>query len=166
MNTAWLAGLAPERVPPPPGWWPPAPGWWAVVALGLALTVAAVIWRRHPRLRLRRAALGELRRIRETEDDVIVVARAIQNLLRRYALALFGPERVARLHGDAWLRFLANGGAESLRGVPGQTLLRANFAGTLADDRVEDREEWFVAAEKFLRRARHTRRAAPRGPTP
>ena len=163
MNTGWLAQLAPERAPPPPGWWPPAPGWWVLAALGAAFAVVALFWWRNPRLRLRRAALGELRRIRATEEDTIAVARAIQNLLRRYALALFGPERVARLHGDAWLRFLANGGAESLRGVPGQTLLRANFAGTLADDRLEDREEWFVAAERFLRRAR---RVATRSPAP
>lgn len=154
MNADWLLQLAPDRAPPPPGWWPPAPGWWALLALILTLAVVAVSWWRHPRRRLRRAALAELRRVRASEADVIRAARAIQNLLRRYALARFGGDRVARLHGDAWLRFLANGGAEALRGAPGQSLLRANFAGKLDPDRVGDREVWFAAAERFVRRVR------------
>ena len=154
MNAAWIAALAPERAPPPPGWWPPAPGWWALSALVVLSGVLVLLWWRHPRLRLRRAALGELRRIRANEGDAIHAARAIQNLLRRYALAVFGVERVARLHGDAWLRFLANGGAEALRGAPGQSLLRATFAGTLAEDRAGDPQAWLRAAEAFVRSAR------------
>ena len=154
MNTDWLAQLAPDRAPPPPGWWPPAPGWWAVALLIVILAVVAVLRWRHPRWRLRRAALAELRRIRANEGDVIRAARAIQNLLRRYALARYGADRVARLHGDAWLRFLANGGAEGLRGAPGQSLLRANFAGKLDPDRIDDREIWFAAAERFVRSKR------------
>jgi hypothetical protein len=154
MNGDWLSQLAPDRAPPPPGWWPPAPGWWGLLLLIVTLAVVAVAWWRHPRRRLRRAALAELRRIRANEGDVIRAASAIQNLLRRYALARFGGERVARLQGDAWLRFLANGGAESLRGAPGQSLLRATFAGQLDLDRVGDREIWFAAAERFVRSAR------------
>ena len=154
MNADWLSQLAPDRAPPPPGWWPPAPGWWALLVLVVALAVVALVWWRNPRRRLRRAALVELRRIRARESDVIRAAQAIQNLLRRYALARFGADRVARLHGDAWLRFLANGGAESLRGAPGQSLLRANFAGKLDPERIEDREIWFAAAERFVRSAR------------
>ncbi|HUY84502.1 MAG TPA: DUF4381 domain-containing protein [Steroidobacteraceae bacterium] len=154
MNTDWLAQLAPARPPPGPGWWPPAPGWWALLALALALAVAAALWWRHPHRRLRRAALGELRRIRAREGDVIRAARAIQNLLRRYALARFGVDGIAPLHSDAWLQFLANAGAEGLRGAPGESLLRANFAGTLAMDRIEDREIWFAAAEQFVRHGR------------
>ncbi|HVC00847.1 MAG TPA: DUF4381 domain-containing protein [Steroidobacteraceae bacterium] len=153
MNTDWLAQLAPERAPAPPGWWPPAAGWWALLACLVLLCAAGVSWWRSPRRRLRRAALGELRRIRANEGDMIVVARAIQNLLRRYALAVFGSERVARLQGDAWLRFLANGGAQALRGAPGQALLRANFAGSLGEDRDQDCDTWFAAAEQFVRRA-------------
>ena len=147
MNADWLSQLAPDRAPPPPGWW-------ALLVLLLTIVLVAVSWWRQPRRRLRRAALTELRRIRASEGDVIRAARAIQNLLRRYALARYGADRVARLHGDAWLRFLANGGAESLRGTPGQTLLRANFAGQLDPDRIDDREIWFAAAERFVRGAR------------
>ncbi|MDE2305433.1 MAG: DUF4381 family protein, partial [Gammaproteobacteria bacterium] len=105
MNDRWLDGLAPAHAPPPPSWWPPAPGWWVLLALATAAIAAALVWWRHPRLRLRRAALAELRRIRGRDDgDAVAVARALQNLLRRYALAVYGTERVARLHGDAWLR--------------------------------------------------------------
>ena len=163
MNADWLSQLAPDRAPPPPGWWPPAPGWWALLGLIVALAIVTVLWWRHPRRRLRRAALVELRRIRAHEADVIRAARAIQNLLRRYALARYGADRVARLHGDAWLRFLANGGAEGLRGAPGQSLLRANFAGRLDPERLDDREIWFAAAERFVRGARSpVDRGAPR----
>ncbi len=161
MNTNWLAQLAPEHAPAPPGWWPPAPGWWALAALALLLAAIGVAWRRNPRLRLRRAALNELRRIRATEGDAIRTARALQNLLRRYALTLFGHDRVARLHGDAWLRFLATRGADTLNGAPGQSLLRANFAGTLADEAYGDRDAWLVAAEAFVRRARRSRAEPP-----
>ncbi|NNM61434.1 MAG: DUF4381 family protein [Steroidobacteraceae bacterium] len=164
MNADWLAQLAPERAPAPPGWWPPAPGWWALLVLLGLCVLAAAFWWRHPRLRLRRAALAELRRIRADEGDMIRAARAIQNLLRRYALAVYGKDRAARLHGDAWLRLLADGGAEALRGAPGQALLRANFAGVLGEQRDQDREIWFAAAERFLRHA-HQRPARAEGAT-
>ncbi len=157
MNANWLTQLAPELPPAPPGWWPPAPGWWALGATVLLIVAGAIVWSRYPRRRLRRTALGELRRIRANEPDVVLNARAIQNLLRRYALAVFGRDGVARLHGDAWLRFLAARGGDRLNGAIGQSLLRACFGGTLPDDRHEDRDAWFMAAEHFLRRARPRR---------
>jgi len=160
MNGNWLAELAPEHAPPAPGWWPPAPGWWALAAILLLAAAAGVAWLCNPRRRLRRAALRELRRIRATEGDAIGAARAIQNLLRRYALALFGRDGVARLHGDAWLRFVADRGGDSLNGRLGQSLLRANYAGVLIDERYEDREAWLAVAEKFVRRARRRREPA------
>ncbi len=154
MNANWLAQLAPERAPPAPGWWPPAPGWWALSAATLLIVAACLLWWRNPRRRLRRKALGELQRIYASETDVALTARAIQNLLRRYALAVFGRDGVARLHGNAWLRFVAVRGGDRMNGAIGQSLLRASFGGTLSEDRYQDREAWFAAAEKFLRRAR------------
>lgn len=158
MNTNWLAQLAPERAPPPPDWWPPAPGWWALGAVACLITAACLLWWRNPRRRLRRKALGELQRIYASETDGALTARAIQNLLRRYALAVFGRDGVARLHGDAWLRFVAIRGGDAMNGAIGQSLLRASFGGPLPDDRYSDREAWFTAAEKFVRRARPERK--------
>jgi hypothetical protein len=153
MNTGWLAQLAPEHPPTNPSWWPPAPGWWVSSVLLLALIAAGIAWWRNPRRRLRRAALRELRRINITDADLGQTARAVQDLLRRYALAAFGHERVARLSGEAWLRFVAARGAEGLAGPLGQSLLSASFSGKITDRQYRDRDAWCAAAEQFLRRA-------------
>ncbi len=76
-------------------------------------------------------------------------ARAIENLLRRYALALYGREVVARLTGEAWLEFASAAGAERLSGEAGRTLLAAAFG----DSGQADREDWLTAAAEFIRRA-------------
>jgi hypothetical protein len=162
----WLTQLAPEHAPPPPGWWPPAPGWWVIALLGIAV-VAGLVWWRSRGARLativqgalwspRRAALDELRVIRESETDTVSLARAIQNLLRRYALTVFGRERVARLTGEAWLELVTSEGGERLAGAPGRSLLAAAFGGRATDDR----EQWLAGAEAFVRRARQKQPAA------
>lgn len=155
MNTDWLAQLAPEHSPLIPAWWPPAPGWWIVSLIVAAAVIGAIIWWRRPRRRLRRVALRELRRIRSIDADVVQTAQVVQNLLRRYALAAFGAERVARLSGEAWLRFVADHGAEILGGPVGQSLLAASFGAKITDRQYQDRDVWCAAAEQFLRRAVH-----------
>ncbi len=150
MNTDWLAELAPEHAPAAPGWWPPAPGWWAVSLILIALTAAAMAWWRNPRRRLKRATLRELRRIRAAEADPRRTAQAIQNLLRRYALARFGRDSVAALSGARWLGFLAERGAETLSGHTGESLLSAAYGATPTDG--NDRDRWLLAAEHFVRR--------------
>jgi hypothetical protein len=152
-NTDWLAQLAPEHPPTVPAWWPPAPGWWIAAIILVAAAAGAVIWWRRPRRRVRRVALRELRRIRSADVDVMHTAQLVQNLLRRYALAAFGADRVARLSGDAWLRFVAEHGAEGLGGASGQSLLAASFGARATDRQQQDRETWCAAAEQFLRQA-------------
>jgi Domain of unknown function (DUF4381) len=151
MNANWLSQLAPAHAPAAPGWWPPAPGWWAV-ALLCVLLAATFLWQRRAHRRLpKRAALRQLQVIRASDADAAAVARAIQNLIRRYALAVFGPERVARLTGEAWLNFVINAGGEALAGASGRSLLAAAFGKHGADD---DREHWITGAEGFIKRAR------------
>lgn len=159
---AWLAQLAPDRAPPPPGWWPLAPGWW--ILIGLALAGVFVAWwlrrrRADPARALRRAALRELDRCASTGADDPSLARDLEHLLRRYAVARFGRDRVARLTGDAWLAFIAAHGAAALAGDAGRSLLRSAYGGTAAGDRTA----WLAAARGFVthRVQRPRRKAAP-----
>ena len=161
MGSNWLSQLAPPHAPPPPGWWPPGPGWWLLAAAAVALLVACAWLRMRPQALRRRWALRELRRIRiamdvagigsEAADAVSLAdsARAIESLLRRYALAVFGRAEVARLSGRAWLGFLQQHGAAALSEEAGQSLLRAAFGGAVHDHR----QAWLTGAEAFLRQA-------------
>lgn len=156
MTPNWLAQLAPAHALPPPGWWPPAPGWWVLAALLLAAAVVGAWCWRDPYRRSRRAALRELRAIRAEESDIISSARAIESLLRRFAIAVFGAARVARLTGDAWLAFVAAQGGTALAGEAGRSLLATAFGGGASGDR----ECWIAGADAFVRRARRETRAA------
>jgi hypothetical protein len=149
MNPNWLTALAPAHAPPPPPVWPPSPGWWILAGLTAAVVAGALGWWRAPRLRRRRGALRELRRIRAAAADPQTSARAIESLLRRYAMAVFGRDRVARLTGEAWLAFLGEEGATALAGASGRALLGAAFG----DHPLDQRAEWLAGAEAFVRRA-------------
>src|SRR5215469_15458270 len=154
MTPNWLAQLAPAHAPPPADWWPPAPGWWVLAVLLLAATAAGVWWWRDPYRRSRRAALRELRAIRAEDSDVVASARAIESLLRRFAVAVFGGAQVARLTGDAWLAFVAAQGGAPLAGEAGRSLLATAFGGGASDHL----ESWIAGADAFVR---HARRKAP-----
>lgn len=149
MNPNWLTALAPAHAPPPPSLWPLAPGWWVLAGLAVAITASALWWWRAPHLRRRRGALRELRRIRTADADPQTSARAIESLLRRYAVAVFGRERVARLAGEAWLAFLGTEGGHALAGASGRALLGAAFG----DHPEDQRPEWLAGADAFVRRA-------------
>jgi hypothetical protein len=160
MNKDWLAQLAPEHAPAAPGWWPLAPGWWLLDILILVGVGLALYWWRRPLFRRRRFARSELRRLRERAPAPAEAARAIQSLLRRYALAVFGRDATARLTGDAWLKFVVDSGGEAFVGNSGRALLAAALGDTASTVSESDREGWFDAADQFLRRARPMRRAA------
>ncbi len=149
MNSDWLKQLAPEHAPTPPGWWPPAPGWWAVALICILLAGGMVWWMRDPRRALRRTALRQLRLIGTSDADGAAVARAIQNLMRRYALAVFGHDRVAKLTGESWLSFVIAHGGVPLAGAAGRSMLTTAF-GNHVDD---ERQQWLAGAEGFIRRA-------------
>ena len=157
MTPDWTSRLAPSHAPPPAGWWPPAVGWWLLAALVLAAVVASVWWWRDPYRRSRRAALRELRAIRAADPDPVSSARAIESLLRRFALAVFGSAPVARLTGEAWLTFVAARGGTPLAGESGRSLLATAFGGGPSDER----ECWLAAADAFVRQARRKAPASP-----
>jgi hypothetical protein len=124
----------------------------AVLAL-LAITIL-VRWSRDPRRGARRVALRELQSIRTSDGDGAAVARAIQNLLRRYALTVFGRQAIAKLTGDAWLQFVVAEGGDALSGHVGRSMLSTAFGNHSTDDR----DQWAAGAEGFIRRAARIRR--------
>ncbi|HUW26559.1 MAG TPA: DUF4381 domain-containing protein [Gallionella sp.] len=131
----WLAQLAPEHAPPAPGWWPPAPGWWILLVLS-ALIIAYIVYRQfNPTLRLKRAALRQLKILESTATDNSVLARDLEHLLRRYAVARFGHEMVAGLSGEKWVAFVIEHGASAWTTDAGTNLLRAAYGGTASVDR-------------------------------
>jgi Domain of unknown function (DUF4381) len=166
MSADWLSQLAPAHAPPPPGWWPPAPGWWLLAGV-LSALVALGIWRRYrPQALRRRWALRTLRKLRgagafEADDaaEIASCARVIENVMRRYALAVFGRSAVARLSGEAWLQFAQRHGAAQLGGHSGRALLAAAFGGAVHDER----EQWLAGAQAFVRQARAPRKAPAAG---
>jgi Domain of unknown function (DUF4381) len=149
MSSSWLDQLAPAHAPAAPGWWPPAPGWWGLAVFAVVLSAMLISWLRSPRRALRRSALRQLRRIQASEADGTAVARAVQNLLRRYALQVFGHEATASLTGEPWLEFVVSQGGTPLAGSPGRSLLTAAYGNHDQDDR----REWLQAAERFIKRA-------------
>jgi hypothetical protein len=157
MNSDWLAQLAPEHAPPAPGWWPLAPGWWMLLGLILLVGVVFFCWRkwwRDPHTKVRRVALRELRDIRASDDDGPVIARAIESLMRRYAMAVFGRQRVSRLAGHSWLGFVSSEAGESISGDAGESLLAAAFGNNPQDQR----EQWIAIADAFVRGSARKRR--------
>jgi len=149
MNADWLSQLAPARAPAPPSWWPPAVGWWLLAVLIFVLLATSIQWWRFSRSarrrRLRRAAIAELARIRAL--DAADQAAAIQRLMRRYALTTYGATAVAKLSGDAWLRFVQTHGGAGFNGADGRAFLAAAFGK--ADSAPET--DWSSAAEDFIR---------------
>jgi hypothetical protein len=144
----WLAQLAPEHAPPPPGWWPLAPGWWILLVLS-ALVIAYLIFRlRNPNLRLQHAALDQLRILETSPIDDVVLARELEHLLRRYAVARFGRDRVAGLSGERWIAFIIEHGSNAWTGDSGTSLLRAAYGGTASVDRTVI----LAGARAFLKR--------------
>ncbi|MDD5057320.1 MAG: DUF4381 domain-containing protein [Sideroxydans sp.] len=147
MNNELLKQLAPPHAPPPPGWWPPAPGWWGLALLLLLLAAALAYWYWRKPARLRRIALRELKHLQTHAHDDRQLAGGLQDLLRRYAVAVYGRETVAHLSGDAWLAFVVAHGGNALAGDAGQSLLRAAYGSRLLNDRAP----WLDGAREFLR---------------
>jgi hypothetical protein len=149
MNGDWLAQLAPAHAPPPPGWWPPAPGWWGL-ALLLAAALGVLLYRLNwPPRRLRRAALRELEQIETRVFDESHLARELENLLRRYAVARFGRAAVAGLSGANWIDFVVAHGGGDWAGATGQDLLRIAYGGS-ARQAPADHTRWLNGARAFI----------------
>jgi hypothetical protein len=148
MSDQWLQQLAPAHAPPPPGWWPFAMGWWLLTGLlVLIVLVVGTRWRSPPR-KVKKAALRELRSIESSGAGVVETARAIESLLRRYAIATLGVPHVGRLSGKAWVELLSRH-RSGFDAAMGHSLLRAAFGLPEMDHRAQ----WLSAARGFVRRS-------------
>jgi hypothetical protein len=141
----------PDAVP----MWPPAPGWW--FAFGLLVFAATLIFlrlRAHRRS-LRRAALRELDTMEHSyriTADVAVLARRLSALLRRTALARFGHSRVAGLHGQEWIEFLAAttpAGAAAVASA--DALTRTMYARPGGESDTRQGETWIADVRAWIR---------------
>jgi hypothetical protein len=113
---------------PPVSWWPLAPGWWAllVVAIGILIGMACLVWRRWRARAYRRAALGEL----QSATDMTAIAE----ILKRTALVAYPRTDVASLSGLAWAEWLAESGGRQVPAAVAQSLSRGVFARRRAAD--------------------------------
>lgn len=143
----WLAQLSPPHAPAPAGWWPLAPGWWALALLTVLAVVAVLLWWRSPRLRMRRAALRELAQLESAASDDGELARGLEHLVRRYAVARFGRDAVAGLSGARWIAFVAAHGGSDWSGDAGSALLQAAYGGSFQSGRAS----WLAGARAFFK---------------
>ena len=93
------------------GRWPLAPGWLVLLGLLSLLLILGVVWglRWFRRGKVKREALRVLAQYEKTyyaERDTQTTSAALNELLKRVALAYFPREQVAQLHGKEWLVFL------------------------------------------------------------
>ena len=152
MNNTLLEQLAPDRAPPPLGWWPLAPGWWGLLVL-LLLGLAMAAWLRE---------LAQLQTVSgQAGIDDAHIAREVQLLLRRYAIARYGRDAVAALSGDTWLTFVVRHGGSDWAGDSGQALLRCAYGGHAAAPNrpasPADRARWLNGARAFIQCKRVSR---------
>ncbi len=146
-SPAWLAQLAPAHAPPPPGWWPLAPGWWGLALLLTVALAGLAYWQSRPAVRIRRSALRELDKLEATPVDDQALARSLEHLLRRYAVARYGRDAVASLCGDHWIAFVLAHGGSAWAGTAGIALLRAAYGGPVE----AERQRWLSGARAFLK---------------
>jgi len=154
-QTDALAALRDIHLPEAVSFWPLAPGWWGALALLISLVVACVLLVRRRRRSARRAALrmlGEAEQRFRSDGDVRALAVALSALLRRVALFRFPRRDVAALHGNDWLRFLADESRSNA--FPADVVFgleRSLYAKHTDPDEV-DGEVWIAATSGWIRR--------------
>ena len=105
--------LRPNHLPDPVSWFPPAPGWWLgslliLILLSLAVWLLIRIIRRTRYRRQAKKAVAQLWLEYQQHGNDRQFAHECGSLLKRTALTAYPEEQIARLHGQDWLRFLAD----------------------------------------------------------
>lgn len=91
--------------------WSIAPGWFILAGLLVVLLLLGLLWgcRWYGRGKVKREALRMLSQYEKNDTlqtDAQTMIAALNELLKRVALAYFPREQVAPLYGQAWLDFL------------------------------------------------------------
>lgn len=146
-TTDWIAQLAPAHAPLPPAWWPLAAAWWVLLFVLMIMLGAFIYKQTRPHTQLRRLALRELKRLQAEADDDTALARDLEHLLRRYAVARFGRDSVSALSGERWITFVVEHGGVSWLGGAGTNLLRLAYGG----EATPQREAWLNGARGFIK---------------
>ena len=118
-----------------------------MLILLVVIVATLAYWQSRPSVRLRRLALRELKHLQVNITDDGALARDLEHLLRRYAVARFGRDAVANLSGERWLNFVVGHGGGAWSGDSGANLLRLAYGG----DAVADRAAWLSGAQAFIR---------------
>ncbi len=128
-----LENLRDIHLPPAISMWPPAPGWFilAFIILAIFFYVAYFFYKSRKKNRGKRVALKHLIEIEKKQQSPQIKLMELSTLLRRVALAKFPRQKVAGLHGVAWLLFLDETGEtkEFSQGV-GKILASAPYSDT------------------------------------
>lgn len=101
-----LAQLRDIHLPKPIHWWPLAPGWYVmtIILILISMIMVKTLYRRSMNNRAKRIALQTLAHYQQ--DKSPLMSAKVSELLKQVALAYYPREKVAHLHGEAWLTFL------------------------------------------------------------
>ncbi len=153
-----LANLHDIVVPDPAPFWPPAAGWYLlgtllVIALGWLIVQSVKRWFRN---QYRRVAMNHLHRLRQStlaSNQPSTLVSAINQILKRTALAAWPREQVAALSGESWWNFLQRtGGMRSLTPEQKGTLENIAFSSTRSGElSSENLNQLFELAEHWIR---------------
>ena len=150
-----LAQLRDIHLPEAISAWPPAPGWWllALVTLAALITVFVLLRRWHRRLAFRREAIRQLQHLDSyRHSDKQQYLQALNELLKRTALACHAPSSVAGLAGQDWTQFLNRQGNGAVFSQPDAELL----ATALYSNEVPagDLQSLHQSAERWIKQQR------------
>ncbi|MFK5956985.1 MAG: DUF4381 domain-containing protein [Planctomycetota bacterium] len=114
-----LAALRDIHLPAPVGWWPLAPAWWvlgAILFLAIALLTRRILAKRKALYHFAIEAFMAAENQYTENGNLIQMAVALSEILRRVALARYPREEVASLSGEDWATFLvSHGGKDSFQ---------------------------------------------------
>ncbi len=130
-----LAQLRDIQLPDPISAWPPAPGWWLLLMLVIiAAATASYFYLRHrKRNAYRGKALRQLASINAScqNQSGNIYLQAINQLLKQTAMAAYGSDTIAAMHGQQWLAFLdSSASCKGFSEGPGEILLEGPYSAS------------------------------------